>query len=464
MSEQIAEIAEANLPNNIKSLWLKALSALELKNYSYAISLCNAVSKESPGFLEARELARKCAFLSGAGRAKKGGLFSSSFSSSKIQSQAKKDLRGALCTIEEQLGKSPSDPILNDLLFDVAVKLNLNATAAFALETVRKASPENTKLLHKLAEYYLALDEPQNAADVYADIVKLDPSDIDAVKGNKDAEARATMKKGGWEKGGGLDDVKKDAEKAVEMEKNAKKALTRDELEARLNTLLERYQQDNHNMNTCKDLARTYEDLEHWQDAYTFYNWTYELSNKDITLRNKAEQMKTRAEEEEMKSLEAQLVAEPDNEELKNHIAQLKQERALVSIAQAEQRVERNPTDPELRFNLGSAYFAAGQFNEAIPHLQQAKRNPHIRTRVLLTLGRAFDAKGMHDIAIKQFEDALEDLSVMDATKKEVLYEMGQVYSKMGDQAKAIASYKEIYEVDYGYLDVAQLVEQSYRS
>jgi len=59
-------------------------------------------------------------------------------------------------------------------------------------------------------------------------------------------------------------------------------------------------------------------------------------------------------------------------------------------------------------------------------------------------------------------ETALEDLVGMDATKKEVLYEKGLLHEEMGDKEAAIECFKEIYEVDYGYRDVARRVESSY--
>jgi hypothetical protein len=50
----------------------------------------------------------------------------------------------------------------------------------------------------------------------------------------------------------------------------------------------------------------------------------------------------------------------------------------------------------------------------------------------------------------------------MDEMKKEVVYNLGLVYERMGNADKAIACMKQIYEVDYGYRDVAQRVESSY--
>jgi hypothetical protein len=70
----------------------------------------------------------------------------------------------------------------------------------------------------------------------------------------------------------------------------------------------------------------------------------------------------------------------------------------------------------------------------------------------------------MFDLAVKQLVDALADLTSMDGTKKEILYEKGITHDEMGDTAAALDCFKQIYEVDYGYRDVAQRVESSYGS
>lgn len=468
MSEPILEIKEAELPQNVRTLWLKALSALELQNFSYAISLCQAILKDTPGFVEARKLARRCAVKTAGAGKKKGNamtqIFSSGVSVSRLQSQIKKDLKAGLMALEKELEKSPNSGSLNDLLFDTAIQQNMNDTASFALETVRKGAPENTKLLHKLASHYLARDMPQEAAGVYKDIIKQDPTDIDAVKGEKDSTARASMKSGGWEKGGGIEDTKKDAAGDNEKDDSDRAGMTRDQKKAKLSKLMEQYQADQNNLGVVKEIAALYEDFGYWPDAHVFYNWAYQLSHKDVTLKNKAEKMKNKDAEEQIKKLEEQLASDPDNQELAAEILAYKQERSKESVSEAQTRVDQNPTDPQLRFDLGLALYNSGDYNGAIPHLQQAKRNPHIRTRVLLTLGRSFDAKGMFDIAKSQLEEALEDLHAMDGTKKEVLYEMGLIYTKMDDKEGALNSFKQIYEVDYGYRDVAQRVEDAYGS
>lgn len=456
------EITEKELPSNLKPLWLKAITAVQASNLDYAITLLQGVLKESPGFLEGRKLLRKCELQQVGGVKKKGGLFGGGMGAMKLQSQAKKDPQGTLPLIEKDLEKDPLNDQLNELLFDTCVKLELFETAAFALETVRSGTPENAKLLHKLATFYISREQPDLAAEVYNDIIKHHPTDGAAIKGSKDASARASMLKQKWDENADMKSLMKDSAQFEELEKAARTGLTADQLIERRDKIVEKYNADPNHLGTVKELAGIYEQLEDWHNAHTFYNWAHSLSNGDVALATKASAMNDRAIEADLKALEAGVAADPDNEELKAALAARRADRLAEQVQECQRRVDQNPTDPQLRFELGTALYNSGDYSAAIPHLQQATRNPHIRTKVLLLLGRTFKAKGMFDISIKQLTDALADLIAMDTIKKEVLYEKGLIHSEMGDKAAALESFKQIYEVDYGYKDVAKRVESSY--
>jgi tetratricopeptide (TPR) repeat protein len=143
-------------------------------------------------------------------------------------------------------------------------------------------------------------------------------------------------------------------------------------------------------------------------------------------------------------------------------LAQIRLDRATVVIDECKTRVDRNPTDKTLRYELGQAYFAAGLFTEAIPELQQAKGNPHIRIKAMLLLGRCFERKNMNDLAKGSFIEANKELAIMDNTKKDLLYDLALVCEKMGDREGYLEALKEIYNNDYGFKDVAKRVESSY--
>ncbi|WAC19201.1 hypothetical protein OVA24_18400 [Luteolibacter sp. SL250] len=458
------EITEKDLSATLKPLWLKALTAVQTSNLTYGISLLQAILKDAPGFIEGRKLLRKIEVQHTGGVKKKAaGLFGlQTGGGSKAAGQAKKDPLAALPVIEKELEEDPYNEASNDLLFETCLKLEMYETAAFALETIRKGHPENAKLLHKLADHYLSRDQPLQASEVYTDIVKHHPTDSAAIKGAKDASAKASMQKQKWDENADMRSLMKNAGQTEELEKASRTGLTKEQLEERRDRIVERYNEDSNNLATVKDLAFVYEQLEDWHNAHTFYGWAHTLSNGDVALATKATTMKDKAAEADLKALEEAAAADPSNPELQASLEARKAERISEQVDEAKRRVEQNPTDPTLRFELGQALFNAGDYSGAIPQLQQAKRNPHIQSKVLLLLGRTFKAKGMFDMAAKQLADALADMVAMDNIKKEVLYEKGMIHDEMGDKENALDSFKQIYEVDYGYRDVAHRVESSY--
>jgi hypothetical protein len=77
-------------------------------------------------------------------------------------------------------------------------------------------------------------------------------------------------------------------------------------------------------------------------------------------------------------------------------------------------------------------------------------------------LGCCYSELEMLDLAVKQLEEASKEILSMDAMKKEMVYNLALVYERMGEQEKSVVCMKQIYEVDYGYKDVARRVESSY--
>jgi tetratricopeptide (TPR) repeat protein len=141
---------------------------------------------------------------------------------------------------------------------------------------------------------------------------------------------------------------------------------------------------------------------------------------------------------------------------------ELAKQRAEFVLGDARERVERNPADLIAHFELAEALMDAGHHQEAIGHLQRARSNPSIRLKVMSKLGQCYVSRQMNDLAAKTFEDAISELMTMDSVKKDLLYNLGTIRESMGQKDKALECFKQIYEVDYGYRDVATKVESSY--
>ena len=257
----------------------------------------------------------------------------------------------------------------------------------------------------------------------------------------------------------------KSEEESAALESGARSGMTRDQLEQLLEVALAEYSQAQNNLAAVKKVASLYERKEDWANAASFFAWAYHLSNGDTALERKADQMDERRIEADIRDMEKRVVElgdSPEGSELAEQLRMLKLERLKKLTAEARERVDRNPTDPQLRFELGQHLYAAEEFSEAIPHLQRARNNPHLRTRAILLLGRCYEAKNMLDLAEQTLKEALAELTAMDGTKKEVLYTLAMVCEKMGKREDYLEHLKRIYEADYGYRDVAHRVESSY--
>ena len=463
---------ESDLSDNARSLWLKAASAMELRNYGYAITLLQAVLKEVPEFLEARKWLRKAEVAQTKG--KKNFFSGLSAASLKGGSLIKKDPRAAMELAEKALETDPYSSQANNLLKDAAIAAELPEIARFAIETLVEANPKDTKVLHELAQHYYDREESEKAVDVYNKIIAINPSDLIAIKRGKDASARASMKKGGWdevsESGGKKDyrDLIKDKDTAVSLEQQNRVVKSVEVIDQQLVELYAKAELEPESVDLARKIASLFEQKDEIDNALWWYGRGLELTKgTDPGIARKISDLQLKQLDQAIVAREEFLVTNPQHEhaaQYQQELAELIRQRAEMLIGEARKRVERNPTDLQFRYELGEQLVLAGHFTEAIPELQKARQNPNARIKAMSLLGECYTGKSMLDFAIRQYQEAIKELSVMDNTKKHVLYKLGLVYEKMGDKEKSLDCMKQIYEVDYGYEDVAPRVEGSYGS
>lgn len=459
---------EKDLPEQHRATWLKALSAMQLKNYGYVIQLMQGVLKQEPDFLAGRQLLRKAevgksatgkkSLLGGAG-----GL-----SAMKIGGMIKKDPLAAIVEVEKLLENDPVSPALNLQLRDAAIAANMVETATFALETIVQGTPRDVKMLHELAKHYIDHDMPEKAVDIYTKITDINPSDLIAIKAGKDAAARASMKRGGWEKEGATyRDLIRDKDAAVSLEQQSRTVLSAEMIDQQLAELGAKYEENPQHVDTARKIAELYEQKEDLDNAVQWFTYAASLTNNsDIALVRKAADLRIKQYDKSIADYEAYLAAadpnSPETEQHRQEYERIKQERVEMELQEARARVERNPTDLMFRFELGEILVRLANYKDAIPELQKARQNPNVRLRAMNLLGKCFVERNMLDLAAKTLEDAAGEITSMDAVKKDIVYNLGLVYEKMGNNEKSIDCMKQIYEVDYGYKDVAQRVESSY--
>ena len=453
-----------------RSHWLKAVAAIELRNFGYAISLLQGILKQEPEFLTGRQLLRRAEVTKS--KAAKKSFFNISIAPiavMKAQREVKKDPKHALEIIEKVLEEEPYNRQANLVLKEAAVAGGWPETGVFALQTLLEESPRDVKVLHELGRLYHEMGESDKEVEIYTRISEIEPLDAEAIRLGKDASARASMKTGGWTEAESYRDLIKDKEAAVSLEQQSRIQLTGDSLEQQIAEVYAKHQAEPQNVDFARRLAALHEQKDDFENAIAWYQYAADLTSQtDAGLVRKVTDLNMKRSERSIVEHEEFLATHgPEHEahaERLHALQAARQKRAEVLIDSARKRSERNPTDLQLRFELGEHLVNARQYREALPELQRARQNPNARLKAMNLLGRCYRELGMFDLAVKQLEDASKEILTMDPMKKEIVYNLGLVFEQMGDPAKSVGCMKQIYEADYGYKDVAIRVESSYRA
>jgi tetratricopeptide (TPR) repeat protein len=459
---------EKELSGDQRAHWLKAVAAIELRNYGYAISLLQGILKQEPQFLTGRQLLRRTEVTRLKSAKKK--LFNvstASVSVMKAQREMKKDPKRAIELIEKILEDEPYNKQANLALKEAAAAVGWLETAVFALQTYLEEHPRDTKVLHELARLYHDQGESEWEVEIYNRISAIDPADAAALRLGKDASARGSMKSGGWAAAESYRDLIKDKEAAVSLEQQNRMQLTGELLSQQIAETYAMHEAEPQNVDVARRLGSLSEQKDDLEAAIAWYRYASDLTHgSDPGLVRKISDLGVKQTEREIARLEEAVAnSAGDNtagDENETALAAAKKRRAEMLIDEARKRVERNPTDLQFRFELGENLMNAGHFREALPELQRARQNPNARLRAMNALGRCYRELNMFDLAAKQLEEAASEIGTMDATKKEIIYNLGLVYEQMGDREKSLGCMKQIYEADYGYKDVATRVESSY--
>src|SRR3954453_9964992 len=114
--------SEKDLSEQLRSHWLKAVAAIELRNFGYAISLLQGILRQEPEFLTGRQLLRR-AEVTKQKTAKKAlfNVSTAALSIMKAQREVKKDPKRAVELVEKVLEDEPYNRQANLVLKEAAV-------------------------------------------------------------------------------------------------------------------------------------------------------------------------------------------------------------------------------------------------------------------------------------------------------------------------------------------------------
>ncbi len=460
------EVPVSSLDPRHQKLVDNARIALERGNLDYVTEVTAQVLRMRPECLPVRRLQRVAQLR--AQRGKGGGLFGKTMGSLSAApfmfGSAKKDPAKLLDAAETLLAKDPTNVAALKLLAEAAKGLDLKETVAFALDAIRELEPSNRANLIALAEALLAAGKATEAVAIADEILKNKPTDAEAQDLMRKASIAQTVNKGNWEQKGSFREKLRDEAQAVSLEQSAK-VVTGDTMTQRLlDEALGRIATEPNNLNHYRSVSQAYKQLGKLDEALNWVRKARELpvGKADAALEKQESELATAVIEDHMKAAEAALAKTPNDAAAQAKLEAARKELADFKVSESKRYVERYPNDYAARYAYGVLLLESGQTDPAIAQFQQSQKGPQVRVNSLIGLGRCFKAKKLFDLAVAQLTTAKNELTTMDDTKKEVIYQLGACYEAMGKPEAAIEEFKVIYSEDIGFRDVADKINAFY--
>jgi tetratricopeptide (TPR) repeat protein len=460
----MAEVTLESVPKKAQDLFNRGFTALERGNLDYAVDMLTACVELEPQLLRAWKFLRAAqvkkvmdkpasaltkaintaakvpAFLAATGLLKSG----------KTQQ--------AMMAAEKLLRQDPVNPKYAKLFGKAAAQNNLPEVAVLTLELARDHNPEDISLLNWLGSLYQKMGRTSSARECFERLCELCPNDADAMKRLKDATAIDSISSDGWKKaseeGGSYRDILKSKDEASQLEKEAKSQKSDSDVDSLIADLLQKIEDEPANTNFRRSLANLYIKTHQYDEGIAALQEAIKLNPGDPELERAASNAQTK----QFKHRIGELRDAGDEE----GAAAVEHELLQFEFDDLQDRVERYPNDLALRYDWGKMLFDNDYVNESIQQFQLAQRNPKSRVRALYYLGLCFKAKKQYDLAMDQLKAASAEVLIMDGMKKDIIYEQGEISELMGEAAQAANFYKEIYQSDISYRDVAQKIEQAY--
>ncbi len=458
----------SQIPRDLREFYQKGTTALERQNAEYVVSSLEQVVMREPMFLEARQALRAAQIKKqgsgGTGFFKKmiGGASASPLIA-KGQLAMRKDPMEAMQIAEQILAADPNSVSGNKLLAEAALAADLPKVACFALELARRASPKDGELTRRYAQALSASGQVDKAEQIYGELIRANPADPDLAMEFKNLTAQKTLTQQGYEAladgKGSYRDILKDKDQAISLEQESRQVKTEDVVSKLIADNEARFAREPDNFKIARTIAELYTQKKEFEKALEYYQKVKASpAGNDPSLDKAIADTQLRRFSYHLEQLD------PGAEDFVERKAELEAQRVEYEIRECRQRAESYPTDLQIKFELGQLYLKGGKVTEAIQEFQKAQANPHRRLQSVCYLGQCFAKRGMNDMAARKFQEALKEKLEFDDEKKELIYHLGCVLEAMGKKSEAMDQFKQIYEADIGYRDVAARVDAYYSS
>ena len=433
-------------------------------NYEYAIEMYIQGLAVDPENVEAHQVLREISLKRKASGGKDMGMFD------KMKMPKSKDEKQAMLNAEKLLAYSPGDTDRMLAVCQTAYKAGCYDTVLWMGPLLQRANAESKKPDFKtyiaLRDIYNAIDEYKLATEACHLALMMKPQDMDLQHEMKNLAAKQTMKGGNYGTAKSFRESMRDVEVQEKLMDDDKDVHGEDALKKGMRDAEAYWKaapEDLSRFGKYIDALLKTEQVEYENQAIELLAGTYEKT-KQFKWRQRIggiRMVQAARQERNLKQVAIQKKGTPEYAELVQQLKEFQQEKAKIELEEFQLIYNHYPTDGNARFQVASRMFLLGQYQDAIPVLQQVRSDPKHRTTASILLGQAFLSEGYAEEAVDTLKAVIEEyVAKGDEKSMEMYYWYARALEEKKDIALAQKAYSQVAQWSFNYRDVQARIKK----
>jgi tetratricopeptide (TPR) repeat protein len=429
-------------------------------NFDYAIDMFIEGLQRAPDALEGHKPLRHNALI----RQAKGGKKPSVIDKMR-HSRGKNPLEDML-NAEYLLAKDPDNLTYAEQMLKAAVAGGFEKTALWIADLIfeanKAADKPSLQTFLLLKDSYAAMEEYAKAVGACGGACKLKPDDAALADEFKNLTANLTMQKGKYDGDGDFRKSIKDREyqeKLQSQQASVKSIDLRQQAAAEARQLLASDNSSRNIFNLADALVELGSDeadneaIELLEDAYKKF--------KDFTFKRRSDEIMLAMLRRHIRKAKASLERDAYDENTMAAFADITKQLLAAELEHYRLCMANYPTDLRFKYEYGLRLMRNQKYDQAIPYLQEAKKEPRHKISAMNKIGLCFFMKEWFNDAIDTLKQAIEEYEIKDdSLAKDLRYNLARAYEQQGDAEKALELYRRLAQLDYSYKDVRAKVDR----
>ena len=367
----------------------------------------------------------------------------------------KKQWDDVLTKGHEALKLNPWDIATLTAMAEASEKLGHEEPQLLYLRSARDANPKDPDINRICALALANRGLFSQAIDCWHKVEQAKPDDLEAQKAIAELAVARTRREGEYDEEG-------TSKKALQAQSSAGATVASGDEEELSPEDLIRQKIKKHplNVDNYRELSQIYLNRDDFKKAAKVLTRAYEVSEKDIEIRELLEDAQLRALRKDLMELDKSRKTTGSKEDDKR-FDELKREFNEKALLFAKNRSDRYPNNLAFKFELGQRYQNVGKYDDAIKQYQAAQSDPRRKGVCMLALGQCFETIKQHRLALNHYEMAIAEIPDRDAkNKKYSLYLAGKLSLAIKDLDRAEKLLTVLAELDFSYRDVSQVLDK----